>query len=374
MSAFVEQDRQRTTFGAARDEAWTREAVVSNDATLQAQMGKVFGYIKGLHATHLIDVGTKLGLFQHLAASPPGRFPEQLAAEGGLHPPYVRAWCEAACGLELLDFDPTAGYRLAPHMDELLGRPEAAFYMGLFPDAHLLVAEDYAGYPEHFRNGSKTSYQEHDERFFRSVASATQALPRIFMKTALPKMPGLLARLEGGARVLDVGCGGGYAIVEFAEQFPGVSCVGIDVEPHSVRLADDLIAARGLSDRVEARALNGPTWPADLDSSFDLVTSFLVLHEIRPELKSGVIRNCARALRPGGQLLIFDERYASSPAELRDPAVIFSVMAQWYELTWGNLVNTREEIHGLLAENGLRIVDETALSRFYIVTAEKVEA
>ena len=117
--------------------------------------------------------------------------------------------------------------------------------------------------------------------------------------------------------------------------------------------------------------VEGASWPTELDSAFDLVTSFLVLHEIRPDLKSSVIGASARALRPGGRLLLFDERYASTPAELRDPTVIYSTMAQWYELTWGNVVNTREEIHALLAENGLSVVDETSLSRFYIVTAEK---
>jgi hypothetical protein len=35
------------------------------------------------------------------------------------------------------------------------------------------------------------------------------------------------------------------------------------------------------------------------------------------------------------------------------------------------VVNTREEIHALLAQQGLAVVDETSLSRFYIVTAAK---
>jgi SAM-dependent methyltransferase len=359
---------------SSRHEAWTREAVRTPETTLQAQMGKVFGYIKGLHATHLIDVGTKLGLFRRLVAAQEGLPPERLAADLELHSPYVRAWCETACGLELLDYDPGSGYRLAPFMDELLGKPEAAFYLGLFPEAHLLVAEDYARYPEHFRHGTGTSYQEHDEPFFRCVAEALQGLPRIFMQAVLPKLPDLRARLDAGASVLDVGCGGGYAIVEFAARHPGVRGVGIDVEPSSVRLARELIATRGLSDRVEAHVVDGADWPAEFESAFDLVTSFLVLHEIRPDLKSSVIGASARALRPGGQLLLFDERYASTPAELRDSAVIYSTMAQWYELTWGNVVNTKEEIHALLAENGLRVVDETSLSRFYIVTAEKPAA
>lgn len=98
---------------------------------------------------------------------------------------------------------------------------------------------------------------------------------------------------------------------------------------------------------------------------------FLVLHEIRPDLKPEVLRQCAQALRPGGQMLLFDERYPSGPAELRDPVVIFAVMAQWYGTTWGNRINTRTEIHELLAQQGLRVIDETSLSRFYIVTAEK---
>ena len=69
--------------------------------------------------------------------------------------------------------------------------------------------------------------------------------------------------------------------------------------------------------------------------------------------------------------MIFDEWYPSSPTELRDPTQVFAVMAQWYEMTWGNVVNTREEIHVPLTQQGLAVIDGTSLSRFYIVIAEK---
>jgi cyclopropane fatty-acyl-phospholipid synthase-like methyltransferase len=105
--------------------------------------------------------------------------------------------------------------------------------------------------------------------------------------------------------------------------------------------------------------------------TFDLITTFLVLHEIQPEQKDTVLKRCVEMLRPAGQVLLFDERYPSTPAELRDPSQMYAVIAQWYELTWGNIVNTRQEIQALLAEQGLEIVDETSLSRFYIVTAQK---
>lgn len=360
------------TPGSARNHGpWTREAVTSPETTLQAQMGKVFGYLNGLHATHLIDVGAKLGLFGRLAKAPAGLTPEALAVEVGLHLEYIRCWCETACALELLDYQPASGYRLAPFMDEILGRPEATFYLGSFPEAHLLIARDYAHYPKLFSSGGVYSYQDHDGSLLRGVAEALRTLPRMFLGAVLPNLPGLRERLEAGAAILDVGCGGGYAIVEFAERYSKVRCVGIDVEPTSIRMAQELIHFRGLGDRVEARQLDGAVLPPDFAGAFDLVTTFLVLHEIRPDLKESVLKQCVRALRPGGQLLLFDERYPSSPVELRDPSQIYAVMAQWYELTWGNIINTREGIHALLARQGLRVVDETSFSRFYVVTAEK---
>lgn len=362
---------QEMTGGAGAREAWPCEAVTSPETTRQAQMGKLFGYLKGLHATHLIDLGVQLGLFRQLALAPGGLSPEALARAGGLHPPYVRLWCEAACALELLDYEPQTGYRLAPYMEELLGQPDSTFYLGRFPEIHLLVAQDYARYPDLFRSGGVHPYQAHDARFLQSIAEATRSLPRMFLDAVLPELSDLRARLEAGARLLDVGCGGGYALVAFAERFPHLRGVGLDVEPTSIRLAQELIQARGLGDRLEVRQVDGAAWPADLMGAYDLVTTFLVLHEIRPALKAAVLQQCAQALRPGGTLVIFDERYPSAPTELRDPAQIFAVMAQWYELTWGNVVNTREEIHALLAQQGLAVVNETSLSRFYIVIAEK---
>lgn len=359
------------TVTQSRSSAWLGESVSTRETSRPAQMAKVFGYLKGLHATHLIELGVSLGLFSRLAAQPDGLTPDVLAAEASLHPLYVRLWCETACALELLDYDPTTGYRLAPHMDELLAQPSATFYVGGFPLVHLLLARDYARYPELFRNGGTYPYQDHDRPFLEAVAEATQTLPRMFLESVLPKLPRLSASLEAGASILDVGCGGGHAMVAFAERFPTVRCAGIDVEPTSIGLANDLIHRRGLTTRVEATLLDGGDLPARYEGNFDLVTQFLVLHEIRPEIKPTVISQCARALKPGGMLLLFDERYPSGPAELRDPSQVFAVMAQWFEMTWGNEINTREQIAALLENAGLRQIDETTLSRFHIVVAEK---
>jgi Methyltransferase domain len=250
------------------------------DVSLPTQIAKVFGYLTGLHATHLMAVGIGLGLFRRLARTP-APTPDELAADLELHAPYVRVWCHTAYALELLDLGGDGRFRLAPHMDTLLAAPQATFYVGGFPEAHLQVARDYARYPGLFTTGRSHPYHEHDEAFLRSVAGATRSLPRMFLDAVLPDLLPLAASLDAGATVLDVGCGGGAALVEFAERFPAVRGIGVDVERTSVRLAADRVQERGLDDRIAVHLVDGDDWPVP-DATVDVVTSFLVLHEIEP--------------------------------------------------------------------------------------------
>src|SRR5215468_4316952 len=119
----------------------------------------------------------------------------------------------------------------------------------------------------------------------RSIPLALATLPRMFLDAVLPKLPSLHARPLSGARILDVGCGAGDAMVELAKRFPAVRCVGLDVDDVSLRLAQKQIDDRRLNDRVEVHRVEGADWPERFAGSFDLVTTFLVLHEIRPDLK-----------------------------------------------------------------------------------------
>jgi SAM-dependent methyltransferase len=334
--------------------------------TLSEQTARVFGLIRGLHATHFLDVGVRLGLFRALADG--AREPRGLAAALHLHEPYVRAFCEMGFHLEVLDREGET-YRLGPEMDRLLARPDDPFYLGGFPRVHLAVSRDYARYPELFRSGGTFPYQAHDREFLEAVAGATRMLPALLLETLAPRMPSLVVKLMAGGRVLDVGCGAGHALVAFAERFPRTRGAGLEIEPVSRDLARAEIRARGLQDRLEVHG----SWedlPAR-EGAFDLVTQFLVLHETRPELKQDVLDRCAAALAPGGLLVLFDECRPLEDGAARDPILGFSVVAQWFELVWGNVINSRDEILGLISRAGLQPAEEVELSRFRIFTARK---
>jgi SAM-dependent methyltransferase len=334
--------------------------------TLADQVSRLYDLIGGFHATHLLEIARALGVWEALAQRP-GRTSGELAAELGTDPFYTDVLCRTAFAFGLLERQ-GAGWRMAPHFDQILGSPDSSFYLALAPKVHMVLGEDYRDYVRHFRAGTTRSYQEHGEEFMREVAEALKTLPRIFLDLVLPRLPGLRARLEEGGRVLDVGCGGGWAVVQLAERFPGISCVGIDVEPYSVDLARRLLVERGLADRCQARLQSVDQ--LDEDGSYDVATSFLVVHEIAPAAKPAAFAAVARALKPGGYFLIFDETYPETDAALQTMPARFAALAQWYELTWGNVVGTRTELHALCRDAGLQVTEETTFSRFNIVVAQ----
>ena len=335
--------------------------------TLADQVSRLYDLVAGYHATHMMEIARELGVWEALTRNP-GLASGELAERLGTDPFYTDVLCRTAFSFGLLDREGD-GWRMAPHFDQILGNPESSFYLACAPRVHMVLGDDYRDYPGHFRAGTTRSYQQHDERFMREVAEALKTLPRIFLDLVLPNLPGLEARLAGGARVLDVGCGGGWAVVQLAERFPETTCVGIDLEPYSVELAKRLIAERGLTGRCEARLQSAD----DLgeDDSFDVATSFLVVHEIAPDRKPGAFAAVARALKPGGSFLIFDETYPETDEALRTMPSRFAALGQWYELTWGNVVGTRSELHALCQQAGLRVTEETNFSRFNILVATK---
>ena len=145
--------------------------------------------------------------------------------------------------------------------------------------------------------------------------------------------------------------------------------MGIDLEPYSVELARRLIAERDLAGRCEARKQSADQLGED--GEYGVATSFLVVHEIDPASKPAAFAAVARALKPGGRFLIFDEAYPETDEALRTNPTRFAALAQWYEVTWGNVVNTRSELHALCRGAGLRVTEETGFSRFHILVAAK---
>jgi len=122
---------------------------------------------------------------------------------------------------------------------------------------------------------------------------------------ACQQAPGVVALLDLSrvARLLDVGGGsGGYAMA-FARARPALRAVVFDL-PHVIPLARDYIGQEGLGDRVET--VPGDFSTDSLGGGFDLVFLSAILHGYAPGQNRQLLRKCAEALTPGGQLVVQD--------------------------------------------------------------------
>lgn len=102
---------------------------------------------------------------------------------------------------------------------------------------------------------------------------------------------------SAGLDILDVGCGQGIDLVEYARA--GARATGIDLTPRHVELARSHIAAMDL----QASVLDGDAEQLPFEAaSFDRVSSNGVLHHT-PDM-STALREIRRVLRPGGEARI----------------------------------------------------------------------
>lgn len=328
--------------------------MAERQVTKESQARTVRGWMLGLHATHIIDIGGRLGYFAELkrcggAASAPA-----LAAALQLDPWRTEVWCRAACAVGVLGYEDDKGFVFAPFMAELLSEESPELLT-----AHVLasLSRDFPAYPEAFRTGATKGFHEHDADFFfhQSRIAALRA-PEIV--AAARKLPGINARLQAGGSVMDVGSGSGMTIVRFAEEFPTCRVIGIEPLPYFVEYSRRLIQERGVQNRVQVEPVSGER--IAFAQEIDLITMVQVFHELPDGAKLEVLRRCQHSLKPGGVLLLVDRCSPADGADLRDRRFTMSILEQWFEVTWGNIVNTRTEILRMLQDTGFTVTQENA--------------
>jgi hypothetical protein len=150
-------------------------------------------------------------------------------------------------------------------------------------------------------SGREPSWGAHSDEALHAQGQASAQGARGFTQFVLPQMGDLADRLGApGARMLDVGTGVAAMAVAYAEAFPHLHVLGLDVLDRALELAHRTIAASPAARRVSVRKQDVAKF-AD-DDGFDLAW---IPAPFIPEtaFRTGLPRVVA-ALRPGGWLVI----------------------------------------------------------------------
>jgi 2-polyprenyl-3-methyl-5-hydroxy-6-metoxy-1,4-benzoquinol methylase len=273
-----------------------------NEDKLNQLIGRFLDDFGATFHAAMVVIGDKLGLYKTLAEAGP-LTSKELAERTSTTERYVREWLASQVAGRYVDYDAASDrYGLSEEQAiALADESSPAFLPGAFQLAVSAVKSE-ARIAEAFRTGKGVGWHEHDpglfrgtERFFRPGYAAN------LVKTWIPSLDGVEAKLNSGALVADVGCGHGASTILMAQAFPRSTFVGFDYHRPSIEYARKSASASGVSDRVRFDIAKAKEYPG---TDYDLVTFFDCLHDMGDPV--GASAHVLRSLSRNGTWMLVE--------------------------------------------------------------------
>ena len=155
---------------------------------------------------------------------------------------------------------------------------------------------------EAFRTGRGVAWGEHDGRMACGVAAFYRNGYRASLVPQwLPALDGVVAQLEAGIDVADVGCGHGHSTLLMVQAFPNSRFHGFDTHAESLEAARQNAEAAGVAERVSFEPARADDYPA---RGYGLICFFDVLHDLGDPVAAA--RHAERSLADGGTVLLVE--------------------------------------------------------------------
>ena len=128
------------------------------------------------------------------------------------------------------------------------------------------------------KTGEGVGWHEHTQDVFDGCERAFRPGYHANLISAwLPALDGVVAKLERGAAVADVGCGHGATTILMAQSFPASTFIGSHYHEGSITTARQRAVEAGVSDRVRFEVASASSFSG---RGYDLVTMFDCLHDM----------------------------------------------------------------------------------------------
>lgn len=268
----------------------------------QSFMSRVMADMSGAMMGLMCALGDRLGLFRVLAAHA-ACTSAQLAERASIDERYAREWLHAVASAGYVEYDAEGEtYRLPPEHAIVVAHEQSPMFLGGGFQQLIGLARPLDMLCAAFRHGGGVPQEAYGEDLLSGMErmSATW-FENMLVQHWLPTTSSVITQLERGARVADVGCGSGRAILQLATSYPRSRFIGFDRFEPVVARATARAGAAGLHGRVrfEVRSVE-----AGLPERYDLITAFDALHDMSDPL--GALRAIHAALEPHGTFLLME--------------------------------------------------------------------
>jgi len=290
----------------------TQPSTTAFDADALAE--RVFEAALGTFDVFAIYVGDRLSYYEILGAHGP-LTTQELAERAATEERYTREWLEqqAVSGFvyvaEMSDDGQSRKFALPDEYAEVLTDRLSLSYLA--PLARMIAAAGMklSAVVDAHRNGGGVSWDE----FGTDMRESQADMNRPFFVNLLAhdwfgSVPELRDRLEGGARVADIGCGYGWSSIGLAAEYATVTVDGYDLDDPSIDDARLHAVEAGVEDRVAFHAIDAGA--PSVSGDYDIVTAFECIHDMPDPVST--LRTMKRIAAADGIVVVMDEKVSEA--------------------------------------------------------------
>jgi SAM-dependent methyltransferase len=262
----------------------------------------MLGDLGGAFSIPLLRIGDRLGLYKTLHEKGPLTSAE-LAAKAEIAERYAREWLNHQAASGYLEYDAATGkFALPPEHAMVFADSNSPVYMQGAFDLAADLLENQALVEPAFRSGKGVGWGDQARCMFCSVGRFFRpGYQNNLVQSWLPALDGVLAKLERGATVADVGCGHGFSTIIMAKAFPKSTFIGYDFHPDSIAQARKHAEQDSVVSNTRFEVALASDFPA---KDVDLVTFFDCLHDMGDPV--GAARHVRQSLKPDGTWMIVE--------------------------------------------------------------------
>jgi len=283
------------------DHAQETSAVDSDDPSSAGLEGmqRLMGHLNAYFAVAMLGLGHRTGLLATLLEG--GGTAADLARRAGTHERSSEEWLAGMTAAGYLHHD--AGvFTFAEGQDEVFRPGMLPFDVTVMLELQDKFASVLGLVGDSMVSGQGVPYSAYQPEFSAGQDRLNAPLYEQFLiNDFVASADGVIEKLDQGAQVADIGCGGGQALALLGARFPRSSFTGYDTDEHALGIGRERVATEGLGNvHLQLTDVSG----LDLANSADLILAVDAIHDQgHPE---EVLQSVVRSLRPGGTFLMVE--------------------------------------------------------------------
>jgi SAM-dependent methyltransferase len=297
----------------------------------------------------IYGIGRRLGIFNYLYEKSKSQLTEgkitsisftleELSEKLNLDLKYLDAWLHMAleCGLFEIEECSERCAKTAPHVFDLFVDRNSMFYIGSITFGFYQPIFFMESLLENFKTGKLESFLELPGDFYKEGQHMSAATGKIVEGLFSKFCKEEKKRVRKGGTVLEVGCGYGLNLENWAKKYKKAKFVGIDIDPQGIEHAKKIVEKNEWNDRVQIIGVSLEEYARSISFKFDLIILNQVLHEMDPDenYRKSVLEVLYSLLKEDGILVVGESMIPNTFT--RGNFQLFEVMHKWFEVGIGS--------------------------------------